>query len=196
MSNIIKIPIYKDQKQTLVDYFDDKKDETLHKFYFDILVNMTKNAKDSILTRLVSVNLLEKGKLTPTDFPLKDLDLDQFELVSDPNWLPKEFDPEFKDYYEFSCGDKFHNNLLLYCKLYNLRINKYNESIPTIPKTDEKTGAITQIKDPQFRELQAGTCLEDVIHKATIQPMALITDKAIQEIFDKENEIIVKTSSA
>ena len=87
-------------------------------------------------------------------------------------------------------GAKTHNALLNYCKLFGVRVEKFNESIPKIKKTED--GKEIEVPDPRYKELEFASCFEEVVQKALYDPIQKLLNTAAQEIFDKEFDEIEK----
>ena len=123
-------------------------------------------------------------------FQYKDLDLEKFKLESDPNWRPENMVETEEAVFELKVGDKTHNHLVKYCKLFGVRVEQFNKSIPKIKKMVD--GKEVEVADPRFRELEFAKCFEEVIHKALYDPVQKLLNTVAQEIFDKEFEDIEK----
>ena len=175
---------------TLEDHFVDKDNQTLHRFFYEHLRELAKTSKTSDEKRSVTANILVKGQISQESFPYKSLALEENILVSDPGWRPKELDEAETVAFQMKIGDKTHKHLKNYCRIFGIRVKKFNESIPKI-KVLEK-GVLTEKTDPRFKELDLATCFEEVVHKALTEPIERLLGTSAQELFDKEFEEIEK----
>lgn len=186
MGEKIKFFFNQDTLLTLEEHFEDLKDETLHRFIFVNLRKLAETSKTSDAQRAFNANVFdEKGQITQQVFPYKENKLEEFVLKSNPDWRPKDLEPEETGEFILSVGDKTHNHLSNYCKIHMARVAKFND---TVPKIDGKI-------DPRYKPIPDPTCMEEILHEALQQPVMELIVKAAQELFDKENEEIEKAQA-
>ena len=175
---------------TIEDHFEDYEKQTLHRFFYENLRELAKTSKVSDANRSIACNVFKDGQMNQDTFQYKDLDLEKFNLVSDPNWRPDNMVETEEAVFELKVGEKTHNHLLKYCKLFGVRVEEFNKSIPKVKRMEE--GKEVEKPDPRFRELEFAKCFEEVIHKALYDPVQKLLNTVAQELFDKEFEDIEK----
>jgi hypothetical protein len=184
MVETIKIYLNKDTLINLEDHFEDQENKTLHRFFYEQLRELAKTSKMSDANRSIKANVFdEDGKMIQKAYPYKEINLEQFKLVSNPDWRPKDLDEEDVGVFELKVGEKTHNHLSNYVKIHMARVQKFNETIP------RKDGKI----DDRYKEIPAVECMEEVLHQGLYQPIINILQQSAQELFDKENEEIEKS---
>ncbi len=124
----LKIPLTDTFYDEVEDAFIDKPIDA-QKFIFDLIKGMCKDAKAGKLNRSCSVNIIENGQIKQEFVKLKDFNLADFSLESDPNWLPKDLDKQNARNWEHKVTDKTMEYVRMYCQFVGLRFKKYNESV-------------------------------------------------------------------
>ncbi len=191
MAEVIKVFMNPETLTTLEDYFiDDKKKKTLHRFFYETLRGLARDSKVSDETRKIMANIIADEQVTQESFQYKDLKLEEFILGSDPNWRPEDLEPTETVAFEMKVGDKTHKHLINYCRIYGVRLAKFNESIPTIHVMEK--GKMVSKPDPRYKSLEMATCFEEVVHKALAEPITRLLSTSAEELFDKEFDEIEK----
>lgn len=186
MVETIKLYLHKDTLLNLEDHFEDLENHTLHRFFFEQLREHAKTSKLADGTRSVNANVFdENGAMVQKTFPYKEINLESYKLVSNPDWRPKDLDEEDTGIFEMKVGEKTHNHLSNYCKIHLFRVDKLNETMPRI------SGKL----DPRFKEIPTPECMEEILHQGLYQPIIDLLQKSAQELFDKENELIEKAEA-
>lgn len=124
----ISIPLTDTFYDEVEDSFIDKP-ITAQKFVFDLVKSMCKDAKAGKLNRSCSINVIENGQIKQDFVKLNDVNLGEFTLESDPNWLPKDLDKKSMRKWEHKVTDKTMEYVRMYCQFVGLRFRKYNESV-------------------------------------------------------------------
>lgn len=114
---------YDEIEETFVD-----KDIEAHKFIFQQVKNMVKDAKTSKLTNSAAVRRLENGQMVNDTIKLKDYDLKKYELPSDPNWIPDELKGETVKHWIHKTTDKSFQYIKLYAQIVAIRFEFFNKS--------------------------------------------------------------------
>jgi hypothetical protein len=190
MVEVIKVFMNKETLLTLEDHFENDEKQTLHRFFYESLRELAKTSKIADDNRSIAANVFQDGQMNQETFQYKDLDLEKYALGSDPNWRPINMVETEEAVFEMKVGDKTHNHLLKYCKLFGVRVNEFNKSIPTVKRMEEGVEVVKP--DPRYKELELAKCFEEVIHKALYDPIQRLLNTTAQEIFDKEFEEIEK----
>ena len=168
----LKVYLVGNAKVQLEDDFVDKEDDLRHYFY-GVIKGISKQA-GMILTNgqfLANVKDADQNDETKT-IKLKEFNLDEYALESDPDWLPENMDPDDADFYKLRVGDKTWSYLVTYFKLYQARVTLFNDSLDKEAKKDEKKTAVL------------AKCQEQIIHDVLIGPAM----EKIQAAMDKELE--------
>lgn len=128
MPTTLKIPLTDTFFDEVEDAFIDKP-ITAQKFIFGLIKTMCKDAKAGKLNRTCSVNLIKEGQVVQEFVKLKDVNLEDYTLQSDPNWLPKDGEKEHTRYWEHMVTDKTMEYISMYCQYVGLRFERYNASV-------------------------------------------------------------------
>ena len=190
MVEVIKVYMNKETLLTLEDHFADDENKSVHRFFYENLRELAKTSKTGDANRSVQANVFKDGQMNQETFQYKDLDLEKYTLSSDPNWRPENMVESEEAVFQMKVGDKTHNHLLKYCKLFGVRVEKFNSSIPKVKKMEN--GVEVEKPDPRYRELEFAKCFEEVIGKALYDPIQRLLNTSAQELFDKEFEEIEK----
>lgn len=111
----------------LEDTFVDQQTST-HKFVFEQLRALCKDAKMCKLNKSTPVNRLVDRQRKQETVKFNTIDIDSYELPSNPDWIPKDMDDSEVVYYELKVSDKTMEYLTLHCKILKLRLEEYNKS--------------------------------------------------------------------
>ena len=191
MVEVIKVFMNPETLTTLEDHFvDDKNKKTLHRFFYETLRSLARDSKVADETRKIQANIIEDNQVQQETFQYKDLRLEEYVLVSDPNWRPEDLEPTETVAFEMKIGDKTHKHLINYCRLYGIRLAKFNDSIPTTHVMEK--GVMVEKPDPRYKSLEQAHCFEEVVHKALSDPIQALLNKSAEELFDKEFDEIEK----
>ena len=189
-SEVIKVYMNNETLVTLEDHFSDQENKSLHRFCYENLRELAKTSTVADDNRSITCNVFKDGQISQETFQYKDLDLDKYVLSPDPNWRPDNLVESEATTFEMKVGAKTHNAFLNYCKLFGVRVEKFNESIPKIKKME--AGKEVEVIDPRYKELEFASCFEEVVQKALYDPIQKLLNTAAQEIFDKEFDEIEK----
>ena len=195
MAEVIKVFMNPETLTTLEDHFiDDKKKKTLHRFFYESLRGLARDSKVADETRKIIANVIVDEQVQQETFQYKDLKLEEYVLVSDPNWRPEDLEPTETVAFEMKIGDKTHKHLVNYCRIYGIRLTKFNESIPTTHVMEK--GVMVEKPDPRYKSLPMASCFEEVVHKALSDPIQNLLSKSAEDLFDKEFDEIEKEAVA
>ncbi len=173
MPTTLKIPLTDTFFDEVEDAFIDKP-ITAQKFIFGLIKTMCKDAKAGKLNRTCSVNLIKEGQVVQEFVMLKDVNLEDYTLQSDPNWLPKDGEKEHTRYWEHMVTDKTMEYISMYCQYVGLRFERYNASV-------EKEGKerIAKLEEELKRPLPDVKAPEEITKN--IQEQLVSTKKRIEE---------------
>jgi len=208
-AKVIKIPLSTEFYQELDDSFIDR-EESLEKFIFTTIKKIVKDAKTGKLAKKLGIQTLEKGQLKNDTVKLKDINLSEYSLSSNPTWLPEDVEASEVKYIDYKVTDKTHEYLVLYFQMLMYRIEVYNKSTraagelrvkdaqekydkaPVEDKTKElqiltleKTSLQTTTEQ---QEKQLPECFEMGLHQQVFPQLHKIVMENIDKEFDKEFE--------
>lgn len=178
MAHKVTIPLTDDFYDEVEDAFIDRP-ITAQKFIFDLIKVMCKDAKAGKLNKSCSINIIENGAVKQEFVKLKEVNLEDYKLSSNPEWLPQDMDKDSVRKWEHNVTDKTMEYLELFCKFVGLRFKRYNESISKIAA--DKTVKLREeleIAPENTKEILAKQ-LEEFV-KATVEG-----DKKTQESIPK-----------
>lgn len=190
MNQILRVFMNKQTLIDLEDHFIDDEKTNVKRFFHESLRELAKTSKLADSTRSFKANVIEDGIPKQEVFQYKDVDLEKYTLTSDPNWRPDNIDETEMEIYQMKVGEKTHNHLIKYCKIYGVRLQKFNDSVPKVKKMED--GKEVEIPDPRYTIFKFPTCFEEVIHNALADPIEKLLITSAQEIFDKEFDEIEK----
>lgn len=191
MAEVIKVFMNPETLTTLEDHFiDDKNKKTLHRFFYENLRTLARDSKVADEQRKITANIIVDDQVQQETFQYKDLKLEEYILASDPAWRPEDLDPQETVAFEMKVGDKTHKHLVNYCRIYGIRLAKFNDSIPKVHVLEK--GKMVEKDDPRFKSLPQSVCFEEVVHKALAEPITKLLSQSAEELFDKEFEEIEK----
>jgi len=124
----LSIPLTDTFFDEVEDAFIDKP-QTAQEFIFSMVKSMCKDAKAGKLNKTCSINIIENGQVKQEFAKLSEVNLADFTLESDPNWLPKDLDAKGVRKWEHKVTDKTMEYVRMYCQFVGLRFKRYNESI-------------------------------------------------------------------
>jgi len=131
MPHKLTIPLTDDFYEEVEDAFIDKP-ISAQKFIFGLIKGMCKDAKAGKLNKSCSINIIENGAVKQEFVKLKEVNLEDYELPSDPEWIPQDMDKDSVRKWEHNVTDKTMEYLELFCKFVGLRFKRYNESISKV----------------------------------------------------------------
>lgn len=209
MAHKVIIPLTDDFYEEVEDAFIDKP-ITAQKFIFDLIKVMCKDAKAGKLNKSCSVNIIENGSIKQEFVKLKEVNLEDYKLPSNPEWLPKDMDKDSVRLWEHNVTDKTMEYIELFCKFVGLRFQRYNESVSNVAedrtlklreeleKAPENTKAVLQKQLEEFvkatvegdKKTQEGIpkCIEECIYSQIYPKLHEEVMKNMDTEFDKEFE--------
>jgi len=182
----VKVFMTEDALAELEDKYDEKP-EDLRKVVRDKIRELVKSAKMAKLQKTVIANIEvdeKKSENKQEQFPLKDFKLEKYVFKSDSDWLPKDFDEDDTKYYSIKVGSNTWKYLLMFCQLWGVRIEKWNDSLG---KDDPKR------KD---KFMETPECREQILHEQLIPTITRELVNAVGDEFDDEFKEIDKAESA
>ncbi len=205
----IKIPLTDTFYDEVEDAFIDKPIDA-QKFIFDLVKSMCKDAKAGKLNRTCSINIIENGQVKQEFAKLSEVNLNEFILESDPNWLPKDLDKSTVRYWEHKVTDKTMEYLRMYCQFVGLRFKKYNDSIlkggqervdklkkelttapETLPSPPDPKGARATKKMIQDQIVTETKLLDDQTKKAEASVPKNIEEAVYGQIYPKLHKSVM-----
>jgi hypothetical protein len=127
MSEIVKIPMNEETRISLEDCFIDAANTDARKFIFDALKNACKDAKRCIRNGVTPVNRRqEDGQMKQEEYKLKDVNLDNYSLEDNPNWLPENLTSEENKPIELKLGENTMKFLKSFGQLVGVRHEQFN----------------------------------------------------------------------
>lgn len=166
----VSVFLNEDALVQLEDEFVDKEDDLRHLVY-DPVKTIAKAAKMILLNKQVVCNTYDESapnKAGQETIQLEDVDLEKFNVKSDPDWRPENVSEDGKPY-RIRVGEKTWNWLITYFQVYQLRVKEYNKTLPRKLQDDEKRAA------------KPATCYEQILHEALIAPVMQRIDKSLDE---------------
>jgi len=179
MPHTLRIPLTNDFYEELEDAFIDKP-ITVQKFVFGLIKGMCKDAKAGKLNKSCSINVIKNGSVQQDFVKLKDVNLADYTLPVDPEWLPKDLEKQDARNWEHQITDKTMEYLNLYCQFVGLRFQSYNDSVEKIA-----ADKIQKLKE------ELATSPENA--KETIQKQIEIEQKMFDEGKEKTQEALPKS---
>jgi len=211
MPQTMTIPLTDTFYDEVEDSFIDKPVDA-HQFIWGLIKGMCKDAKAGKLNKSCSVNLLDEitGQVKPEFVKLTDIDLKKYDMVSDPNWLPKDMEKKDVRNWEHKVTDKTMEYVKLYCQFVGIRFERYNGSVMKIEqgkidklkeqleKTPEEQKPLLQNAvveaEKRYAELQKNNednlpkCIEHCVYNQIYPQLHQEVLKNMDAEFDKENE--------
>jgi len=177
--HLLKVFLSEDALVSLQDQFVDK-DKALQKFVYEQIRGLCRTAKLCKINQQMMANIEKDGVMAQETFNLKDVDLEEYTLKSDENWLPEAYNKDSTTFYALKVGDNTYDLLRLFAQIYNCRIDLYNDSIPD--------------GDAQRKSklLKPAECIEQIVHGQLIQPIMVKITENIDKELDKEFDDIMK----
>lgn len=179
----LQVFLNEDALVQLEDEFVDKEDDLRHLIY-DPVKQLAKQAKMIILNKQFVANIMDEDQQSKQDtIKLKDFDLDRFAPKSDTEWLPENVTKEEAKPYKIRVGDKTWGLLETFFKLYDARVELYNESLDRGDKDYEK------------KKAKPAECWQQIIHEQLIGPVMAKLDKSIDRELEDEFKEVYKPKS-
>ena len=176
----LKVYLVEDALAELQDAFLDKEDD-LRQIVYSKIRELAKQGRMIELNKQFMANKLDEDKKQITDaIKLKEFNLDEFELQSDPTWLPENLEKDDTASYVIKVGDKTFKSLQTYSKVYQARVDIYNKSLDK--------------QDPNYNDIMAkpAECFEQIIQQSLIQTVqdeiSKVIDKGLDAEFKEINE--------
>ena len=180
----IKVFMTEDALAELEDKYDDKP-EDLRKIVRDKIRELVKSAKMAKIQKIIIANIEdEETKIGKQEsFPLKDFKLEKYDLKSDSDWLPKDFEEDETKFYSVKVGANTWKYLIMFCQFFGIRVEKWNDSVGK----DDKRRKDKLIDVPE--------CREQVFHEQLIPAITQELVNAVGDEFDDEFKEIDKAES-
>ena len=207
MSTTIRIPMNEENRIALEDCLVDIPDMDARKFAFTNIKMACQDAKRSIRNRVTPVNRRPKdgGQPKQEEFKLKGIDLEEYTLPSNPDWVPKNLDIEDNKPIELKLGDNTMGYIKNYGQIVGVRHEQYNlaeeEFVASTKKSMIEANAppdnIKQWEEAQEkirveRLKQVPKCIEECIYMSIWPIIQQKIDQSDGVIFDREYDEIYK----
>jgi len=129
MSTTIGIPMNEETRIALEDCLIDTPNMDARKFIFNSIKQACQDAKRSLRNKVTPVNKRqEDGTMKQDEFSIKGINLEDYTLELDPNWLPKNLDPEDSKPIELKLGDNTMGYIKNYGQIVSIRHEEYNKA--------------------------------------------------------------------
>jgi len=176
--HLVKVFVSQDALVALEDQFvDDRKG--LNKFVYEQIRGLARTAKLCKVNGQFMANIEKEGQVKQETYSLKDVDLDEYTVKEDPEWLPDKYDKDVTTYYSIKVGDKTWQALQDFGAIYNCRIDLFNESLPDDAQRKNKV-------------IKKAKCLEQINHEQLVAPVMEKITKNIDAELDKEFDEVNK----
>lgn len=192
VTKVIKLFLLKEVYEELLYQYEGK-DRDLRKLIFGYLTPLGTDGKMAILNGSINTKQMkytdEKqgdktvkvGKMSMVPHDLKDFDLNEYTLESDPDWLPEKCKMEELSIYKLTISDRLYADLMNFVKIYAAGFQFYNDSLDKEAK-DFKKDDIAVLP----------TCFEEVIQNFTVNALQAALTKNIGTGYEEEFEELEK----
>jgi len=150
----VKVFMTEDALAELEEKYEEKP-EDLRKVIRDKIRELVKSAKMTKLQKIIIANIEDPDtKVNKQDqFPLGDYKLEKFDLKSDTDWLPEDFDEDDTKYYSVKVGANTWKYLIMFCQVFGVRVKIWNDSIDSDDtKRKDKLIDVPECKEQVFHE--------------------------------------------
>lgn len=208
MSTTIAIPMNEETRIALEDSFVDTPNMDARKYIFGNIKNACQDAKRSMRNKVTPTNQRnDEGIMFQKEESLKGVNLEDYTLPLDPDWLPKNMDAEDNKPIELKLGDNTMGYIKNYGQIVGFRHKMFNESeekwlkeeeakmvSQNAPEENLKKWKEAQEKIRKDRLEAVPKCIEEclyvsiwpVIQQKLNQNDGLIFDREYDEIYPKE----------
>ncbi len=189
-----------------LDEFEDTyvdQPKSAHKFVFELITNLCRDAKNCKLAKSTPVNRWIDKQRKQETVKFKDINLEDFTLPSNPDWLPKDSDAEDMSSFDLKLRDKTWEYLTLHGQILLIRVKEYNASSvlheaeilqDLRDKDTSEEGIASQEKQNEEaqkkREESLPTCIEEAVYQQIFnqlfQAVGQNIDKEFNAEFDEE----------
>lgn len=181
MTHILKLFLPNDfYDEMMYQYKGEEGQKKLRALISSFVKPLGKQASLSILNGTTQVRIIKNGQLTMEEMSLKDLDYDNIQIGSDPDWIPERVTRDEIKIFEMSIPDRLHKDLMSFGRLFVARYTNWNKNL------DKKDPA----QLAQVAELP--TCIEQVIQDTVITNLSNSLAQNIDADYDKGLEEIEK----
>jgi len=198
MPYTLRIPLTNEFYDELEDAFIDKP-VSVQKFIFGLIKGMCKDAKAGKLNKSCSVNLIKNGQVQQDFVKLKDVNLADFTLPKNPDWLPKDLEKQDARTWEHQITDKTMEYLSMYCQFVGLRFKKYNDSVEIVSVEgikrlqDELAKASQEAKEAIQKQLESEQKTFDESKKKTDESLPKSIEECVYtQIYPKLHQEVMK----
>jgi len=179
----LQVFLNEDALVQLEDEFVDKEDDLRHLIY-DPVKTLAKQAKMIILNKQFVANIMDEDQQNKQEtIKLKEFSLDKFAVKSDQEWLPENVTKEEAKPYKIRVGDKTWGLLETFFKIYDARVDLYNESLDRGDKDYEK------------KKAKRAECWQQIVHEQLIGPVMQKIDKSVDKELEDEFKEVYKPKS-
>lgn len=202
MSHTLEIPMTKE----FLDEFEDAhvdQAKSAHKFVFELITNLCRDAKNCKLAKGTPVNRWKDKTRVQETIKFKDVNLKEYTLSSNPDWLPKDTDKEDMTSFKLKLRDKTWEYLQLHGQLLNIRVTEYNKSteiheeeiLQDLRDKDTSEEGITSQEKQNLEAIKRRgesmpTCIEEAVYQQIFnqifQDVGQNIDKEFNAEFDEE----------
>lgn len=193
----------------LEDCFIDIPNMDARKFVFDNLKYACQDAKRSIRNKITPVNQRqEDGSTKQVEYSLKDVDLENYTIDSNPEWIPKGMDKDDYKPIELKLGDRTMDYLRKFGQLTIIRHEQFNEAEEKYLEKTKQSMIDSKAPEENIKQWEKAqdiqrkkrldevpTCLEQalfiavwpIIQQKLEQSDTLVFDKEYNEQYPKES---------
>lgn len=201
MSTTIAIPMNEETRIALEDCLIDTPNMDARKFVFTNIKQACQDAKRSIRNKVTPVNIrpTDGGPPKQEEFKLKGVNLEEFTLPSDPEWLPKNLDKEDNRPIELKLGDTTMGYIKNYGQIVGVRHAEYNKAEDKFiehtkaemlkanaPPDNIKQWEKAQDRIKEDRLKAVPKCIEECLYVSIWPLIQNKIDMSDGQIFDKE----------
>lgn len=184
MAHEVKLFLAEEAMIALEDNFaDDDDDDALRKFVFGEVKKLAKAAKLIKMNKSfagVIEDDWKRGKTKQETFYLKDVNLDDYTIDSDPSWIPKNISKNDCKTFILKVGEKSWDALQFFSKVSVARNALFNKSLTKA--------------DPNYEDKQGekAKCFEQIIHESIILAVMTKVGDNIDDELDEEDVALNK----
>lgn len=174
----LQVFLSEDSLVQIEDEFVDKEDDLRHLVFDPIKATSKQTGLIQTQKQFIANILDDNQEKTTKTVKLEDVDLEQYDIKSDPDWLPENISKEDVKPYKIRVGKKTWEYLVFHFKIYAAKIDAYNETLDRGAKNYEKNKAIH------------AKCWQQIIHEIMIGPvLKKIVDSIDKDLEDEFKEV-------
>lgn len=155
-------------------YQYENKDGDLRKLVFSFLTPLGKQGKMVKLNGTIQARIYKDGKLAMEEKDLKEVDLEEFAVGTNPDWIPEKITKDEVKAYTQEISERLYDDLVYFGKVFCARLSIYNKSLDS--------------KAPDFKDKEAKypACIEQIIQDNVVGQLSQAVAGNIDTEYDEE----------